>query len=222
MPTTERLPSIAYVTELLAAQLPSTAGRTLLLPTKMSEIEDSLVRFESYGAIERLEAALKNPDDHALLYSLTRQNENHKQPGLSIIWAFAMTKVGAMKQTCDIGTPWQGHHVQDHPDGFFPVLAYLQLASRLRNQADGTVLHDLLEENVRMKCPEAPLWAMWEFAMHKGRESSRQWRRELDAARQLETAEEKATVCKGLREKLNGCTKALCRRRVVARKSTGG
>ena len=70
------------------------------------------------------------------------------------------------------GTPWQLHHVEDHPDGFFPDLAYLHLASHLRNQDDRAILRYFLDDNVRMGCPEAPLWAMWEFAMHKGRESS--------------------------------------------------
>ena len=178
------------------------------------------MRFEPYEAVERLEAALKNPDDHALIYSLTRQNENHKRPCLSIIWAFAMTKVGAMEQVWHIGTRWQLHHVKDHPDGFFPDLAYQHLASHLKNQADRSILRYFLEDNVRMKCPEAPLWAIWEFAMAKGEESSRQWREDLDAARQM--AEEKAPACKGLREKLNGCTKAPCRKGIVARKPTEG
>ena len=39
---------------------------------------DKVSGFESYGAIERLEAALDNSDDKTLLYSLSRQNEKHK------------------------------------------------------------------------------------------------------------------------------------------------
>ena len=35
-------------------------------------------------------------------------------------------------------------------------------------QDDQSLLHGLPDNNVRMGCPEAPLWAMWEFAMAKG------------------------------------------------------
>ena len=138
----------------------------------MLGIEDSLVRFESYGAIERLEAALESPDDKALLYSLSRQNENHKQAGLSIIWAFAMTKGGAIEQAWHIGTPWQIRPVEDHPDVVFPDLAYQHLESHLGNQDDKSILRDFLDENVRIGCPEAPLWALWESAVAEGEASS--------------------------------------------------
>ena len=115
--------------------------------------------------LSRAEARVK-------LCDLSWRPSAHKQPGLSIIWAFAMTKVGAMKQTCHTGTPWQVHHVEDHPDGFFPVLAYLHLASHLRNQDDGTILRYLLDDYVSMGCPEAPLWPTWEFAIAKREASS--------------------------------------------------
>ena len=184
----------------------------------MSAIEYSLFTFDSYGAIEQLEAALGNPDDQALLYSLTRQNENHQQAGLSIIWAFAMTKGGAMEQEWHIGTPWQLHHTEDYPDGFFPDHAYKYLGSNLENENDQSLLRGFLEENVKMGRPEAALWAMWEFAMAKGEESTRTWRRYLDAVRQRELAGEKsqeeAPVFKRLMAKLIGSITALWRRRM--------
>ena len=77
---------------------------------------------------------LDNPDDKTLLYSLSRQNEKHKQAGLSIMQIFTTTKGEAMKQEWHIGTPWQIYQVEDRPDGFFPDLAYQHLESHLKNQ----------------------------------------------------------------------------------------
>ena len=147
--------------------------------------------FSSYIAIERLTAALHKPDDQALLYSLIRQHEKHEQAGLSVIWAFAMTKAGAMKQTWYLGSPWHLKHAEKHPDGFFSDPAYQSLESCLETQ-DKLILRRFLDHNVRMSRPEARLWAMWQFAMAKGQESSWEWREHLDRKRQREMAEENA------------------------------
>ena len=77
-----------------------------------------------------------------------------------------------MEQMWHLRTLWQLYPVEDHPDGFFPNLAYQHLESHLGNQDYNSALRDFLDENVRMRCPEAPLWAMWEFAVAKGEASS--------------------------------------------------
>ena len=38
----------------------------------------------------------------------------------------------------------------------------------IRKKNDNSILRDFLDENVRMGCPEAPLWAVWDFAVAKG------------------------------------------------------
>lgn len=164
--------------------------------------------FSSYVAMERLQAAIHHPDDQALLLVLSRQNEKQKQPALSIIWAFAMTKGGLMDQKWHIEDPWQPHkHAEDHPEGFFPDLAYESLDSRLEGQ-DQTRLRDLLVKNVRMGHQDVRLRAICDFARAKAGDSSRQWWRDLDAEH------EGGVVRKGLNASLDKWTAALLRRRM--------
>ena len=77
-----------------------------------------------------------------------------------------------MEQEWHIGTPWQIYLVEDHPDRVFPDLAYQHLESHLGNQDDKSILRGFLDENLRMECAEAPLWAVWESAVAKGEASS--------------------------------------------------
>ena len=159
------------------------------MPNIEPRTDNSLKIFSSYIAIERLQAAVDNWDDQALLYSLTRENENQKYAGLSIIWAFAMTRGAGMVQRWHVELPWRLRHTAEHPDGFFPDRAYRRLERHL-SYRDQSMLRGFLEESVRMGRLEAPLWAIWEFAMAQARESSRQWREYLDWVRRREVAKD--------------------------------
>lgn len=166
------------------------------------EREEQPIRFESYSAIKRLEAVLGNPNDTFLLHEMTRRYARHKEPGLSAIWAFAMTKGGAMPQNWRAGEPWQPMMVEDLPDGFFPNDAYQHLHDHLPKQKDKEILHDLRKKNEDME--EAASWAIWQLALKKGQDSSRAWRLDQNAARARELMGETAPARKGLWTKLRG------------------
>ena len=163
----------------------------------------------SYVAMERLQAAINHPDDQALLLGLNRQNINHKEASLSTIWVFSMTKGGAMDQKWHLAEPWQPLQLaEDHPDGFFPDVAYERLEDRLEGQ-DRTRLRDLLQKNVRMGYRDARVRAMCDFARAKAGDSSRQWWRELEAE------QEREAVRQGLKASWDKWTGALLRRRMT-------
>ena len=145
------------------------------------------ISFDFYIAIERLEAVLRSPEDNCLLLELSCRYANHKQAGLSIVWAFAMTKGGAMAQHWRVGEPWHRTTVEDHPDGFSPNEAYWCLQLCLPDRKDKKLLRDLRRENENMGYIETASWAIWQFAMAKGKESSREWSSDQNAARARES-----------------------------------
>lgn len=165
----------------------------------VSETEVNLIRFDTFTATERLEAVLVNPDDHCLLCDLSWRHGNHKKPGLSAIFAFAMTKGGAMAQNWRAGEPWQRMTVEDHPDGFFPHQAYWCLQFQLPKEEDKKLLRDLRRVYENFGYHETASWAIWQFAMTKGRESSREWRLHRNAARARESMGE---ILRGRSERL--------------------
>ena len=134
-----------------------------------------------YGELER---SLLNPDDIRLLNDLLPKpylvpnDEQCPDPFLQAIWAFAMVKAGV---SADNFWPWATrmmNTIEHHPEGIFSDLAFQQLQSHLHDSDDKQLLQDLHSQYAERL--DQGSFAIWDFAVAKGRESTEQWRGRLD------------------------------------------
>lgn len=83
--------------------------------------------------------------------------------------------------------------VEEYPDGFFPNKAYEHLHTSLPKRDDKDLLRTLRSKYEKDKeYVEPASWAIWKFAVTKGKESAREWRIHQNAARAREVMGETA------------------------------